>query len=218
MKHTIQEAWKLAGAKDGEKPPGLNMSALLEIGEHNNKEGLQSTLSNWLLIFDQCGAWFANLSVLLIFLLKVDSDENTIRHKILSCLIGNIVAQIMSIRQLVTIGLDVQAKQLLRVLVENLDVALLISRNDEALLEFDRTVDEYSSNLFWHKYVSKGKIRDKVHSKLRQDIGPPPIGNLRNILSKKRAFWEWPSIPVWVPHRWLCSPASLTEIPKVHLR
>jgi hypothetical protein len=174
IQNAVEEAWKLAGA-DKEIRPGLTMQQFLEFADKNNQRQLK-TISNWLLVFDECAAWFSNLACLLMFTLKtnnvVEDDSRDARlHRVLTSLIGNISAQAIAIRRLVLSGLDVQAKQLVRALVEQLDVALLVSKDANALDGFESTVDGPTANAFWHRHLSKGKPRGKVYSRLRERLG-----------------------------------------------
>ncbi len=148
------------------------MQSLLEIADYNNQSRKFSALDNWLVIFDECGAWFGNLANLLMFSLKIKSSRHDeVLRRVLTQLIGNITAQIIAIRRLIVAGLDVQAKQLLRALVEQLDVALLVSMNPDALSDFEGTLDGASANEFWHKYLAKGRLRTNAHKKLRERFG-----------------------------------------------
>ncbi len=169
ISRVIHEAWKRAGVDT--EAPGLGMSELLELADQNFRESTPIALNNWLLVFDECGAWFANLAILLMFSLIVAPSGDIQLRRVLACVIGNISSQIIAIRKLVLSGLDVQAKQLLRILIENIDVSLLIAQDKDALGDFELTIDELSSNDFWHKHISKGKIRTKIHSKLGEVIG-----------------------------------------------
>jgi hypothetical protein len=181
----IADAWKLAGIADQKNLPGLGMSQLLELADDNNRKGMPTTVNNWMMIFDECGAWFGNLATLLMFSLRTDPSRDIRLRRVLTCVIGAISAQIIAIRRLVLSGLDVQAKQLLRVLIENLDVALLIPTDENALRDFELTVDGSSSNEFWHRYISKGKIRSKVHSRMRHDIGDGPYKEFLEYLKQE---------------------------------
>jgi hypothetical protein len=167
----VKDAWKLAEA-DSENLPGLSMQSLLETADTNNQSRNFSALNNWLVIFDECGAWFGNLASLLLFTLKTNaSRRDEPLRRVLTQLIGNVTAQIIAIRRLVVAGLDVQAKQLLRTLVEQLDVALLVSMNPDALSDFENTLDGASANEFWHKHLAKGRLRSKAHTKLKERLG-----------------------------------------------
>jgi hypothetical protein len=168
IERLIGDAWKHAGLSEGEMPPSI--TELLQMSDENCNI-VPSVVSNWISILDQFLAWFSSLYILFLFSLKINSALDCRLQRVMTCIIGNICAHIIAIRRLVLSGLDVQSKQILRSLVEHIDLAFLISTDENALGEFEQTLDGRSSNAFWHKYISKSKIRNKIHPKWQARLG-----------------------------------------------
>lgn len=60
----------------------------------------------------------------------------------------------------------------MRILTEHLDVASLLNADDAAVDEFLLTHEGSASNKLWHKYISKGKVRNKIWETYRKFASP----------------------------------------------
>ena len=103
-------------------------------------------------------------------LLALKGGVSTQRRAVI-CLIANISSQVIAIRRLISAGLDVQAKQLVRMLTEQIDVAILISLDEKSAEKFVLTIDENTANQFWHKNVAKQKFRNMLFPSIKNVLG-----------------------------------------------
>jgi hypothetical protein len=133
--------------------------------EVNDLGDFSDVLKVWLFVFDEMLSWFVSLTQILEFGLS-KRDDKTDLDKVFFVLSGSIVSQLIGIRKLVTHGLDLPAKQILRSVSEHLEVLMLISLQPDISGEFIGNLEIEDGNKFWHKYISKNKSRNVFYSQI----------------------------------------------------
>lgn len=78
-----------------------------------------------------------------------------------------------AIIELVERGFDLQARALARSYLEHVDVLICCINDIELTKEFVAAIEPDASNHFWHKHVSKNKIKKRVASFIAGAIGLP---------------------------------------------
>lgn len=92
---------------------------------------------------------------------------------------GAISSHLIAIRKLVLIGHDLPAKQVLRSLIEHMDLLNLLWLKPELVEEFRATKDDDAANHFWHKNISKKKLRRQTRDLLLKDVDPDAVTEWR---------------------------------------
>lgn len=77
-----------------------------------------------------------------------------------------------SIRRLVVSGLDSSAKQILRCLSEYIDVAVVLSKNEELAAEFVGHGDVEGAKQFWSIYLKAHKNKKQISQKFQEIMRP----------------------------------------------
>ncbi|MFG1203659.1 hypothetical protein V5F29_14820 [Xanthobacter aminoxidans] len=129
-------------------------------------------LDTWVSIYDEYTSWFHSVSISLQDPLKTDRyNEKLYLNRSLLVLSVRIFSDLLAIRSLCLDGFDVQAKNILRSTVENIDVLCAIIIDPDISEKFCDANDPIKSNEFWHRFVSKGKLGkfqiEKVNSMLK---------------------------------------------------
>lgn len=78
-----------------------------------------------------------------------------------------------AIIELVERGYDIQARALTRSYLEHVDVLICCIHDKQLTEEFVNAIEPEQANHFWHKYVSKNKIKKKVSELIATRIGLP---------------------------------------------
>jgi hypothetical protein len=71
-------------------------------------------------------------------------------------------ADLCAIRALMLQGFEVQARILARSAIEAVELMLLVPHDPEMELVFYEANDFEKCNRFWHRYISKGRLRARV--------------------------------------------------------
>lgn len=173
----IRHAW---GKPDqGKKRESFGVDFRKSIKNTKISKNTPQKVVNLIKILDEISGYFMTMSFICI--LMANSTKFQDREKVILPLIAYITSQMISIRNLIILGFDVQARQLSRVLIEQLDIALLVSNDEDLRSEFRETVDERSSNLFWHSHSSKGKLKQKIYNKILNKTPGIDIKEFRNL-------------------------------------
>ncbi len=130
-------------------------------------------LDLWLEIFDEFFRWAAEFTNVLCKAAVEYRDDDKFKGekiRVFYLLFSQLVSDMAAIRTLTDSGLDVQAKKILRSFKEYCDVVVLFCFRPEFIPEFNETEDISSSNKFWHKHISKGKLRKLLQKEKFKDI------------------------------------------------
>ena len=106
--------------------------------------------------------------------------------------LGAIVNHAIAVQDLCLKGLDVPAKQVLRSMLEYIELLILFDTNPALILEYQTAQTLEEANSFWHKNLKGQKARIAIENKL------PPLLNRGTPKS----------IEFWVPLRTLHSQAA----------
>ena len=204
----IASSWKTEAEVREAKRPGLNMSTIIEVADEENLNKLPTTVKNWLAVYDEVGAWVVNLSTLMMSTAMNDGVQLTPFQSSVTCLTGIISAQIIAIRRLVVSGLDVQAKQLLRILTEHVDVVSALSADPQLAAEFALTVDGDTANMFWHRHVKGGRLRKLLFAKLETTMGPELAAELIEFVKQEEKVLSMGIHPSMAAAQMACLPVS----------
>jgi hypothetical protein len=133
------------------------------------------TVKDQLFVLDFSYVWFTSFSLSLLGRLGVGTgdaiDQNRIRT---SMMIGlRICSDLAAVRTLVLCGADIQAKQIVRSVSENVDALALAQIKPEFCDEFVRDQDIDLNKGVWHRHISKGKARKAV----RKHVDARPGGD-----------------------------------------
>lgn len=145
--------------------PGFSIDDILSASDSRNAADRLATLDNWLLLFDEFCLWYISLTCTLLEEVR-RVDEATEATRAYLALSSYISSQHLAIRRLVVHGFDVQAKQLVRSLVEHLDLAVLLSLAPEFIGPFFSSDTPETSNHFWHSRLARGKGRKLIKERI----------------------------------------------------
>jgi len=137
-------------------------------------------VNKWIMILDEFILWFLSISTILIY--QSGDKKEEIDKKIygpLSFLPGAVCSFLVSIRQLVLSGQDISAKMILRGMREYLDIFATIILDPSLANEFFDTQTPSQANEFWHKNMSKDKIKKRLFDT-----------NSENQRIKEYLYWE----------------------------
>ncbi len=146
-------------------------------------------LGNTLPIFDEFLGWFMSISDTLCVVVISSKGQKDKKWSALFIAVSVIVSQLIAVRRLVVSGLDLPAKQILRCLVEHIDLAVRLSLDHTMVIEFmqfDRLIGPKGAKAFWSKYVQKTRnshLRERAYSQMEALLG-------------KRATEYWKKIPI----------------------
>jgi hypothetical protein len=115
---------------------------------------------NWIITLDE----FSHFLTLMHFMLK-GADQNSSTYCLCAkVILGSLSSQVNCIRNVVLDGFDVQARILARSLSEYIDVVTLLLLDPLLAHEFHAACEPEQANKFWHKHVSKGKLKARLIS------------------------------------------------------
>jgi hypothetical protein len=113
---------------------------------------------NWIVTLDE----FSHLFTLMHFMLK-GADLTTSTHCVcVKVTLGSLRTQVNCIRKIVLDGFDVQARILARSLSEYIDLVILLLLYPPLADEFHAACEPEEANKFWHKHISKGKLKARL--------------------------------------------------------
>lgn len=208
IEELIKSTWNNSSNIDESDFPGLSMTSIIEISDEQCLNNIPLSVKNLILIYNEVSAWFINLAMLLVNL--VMNDKKPIHPSIvnLMCMSGLISSQIIAIHRLITFGLDVQSKQLLRVLTEQVDVAIALSIKPELSSKFSLTLDENTANSFWHQNISRGKLRKDILKYLEISMGPESARKMILYIKQEEAILGMGIHPSLAAAQMACLPAT----------
>lgn len=135
-------------------------------------------LENWLAAYDEFADWFIHLACLLHLAPNTDSRVVDEKWLAFSVAIGAIVNQLIAVRRLVTAGLDMPAKQILRCLVEYIDLAVRMTLDDAVRADFRRYDDIEGSGTLWKTHLrtkdrkNKAPVRNLAFAEIAKNLDP----------------------------------------------
>lgn len=154
--------------------PGRCVEDMISDAENRAVAELPPVVAAWRRIFDEFLMWFSSVAIYLQEDLRL--GRTPAAHKIAyGLLAGAAASQMTAIRKLVTAGLDVPAKQVLRGLCEYFDVLSLLIIKPELVPEFQKTQDSVTSNRFWHSHISRRRLKEIISQHILQEASEAHI-------------------------------------------
>jgi len=121
------------------------------------------------MIFDELIILVANFQLLAVWKHVLRSKQMASTENIVyTLLFSALTSHLFAIRQLVLLGFDIDAKAITRLLLEYVDLFHLLFEKPELCVEFHQAQSLTEANKFWHKYVSKGKLRSHVDAAMKK--------------------------------------------------
>lgn len=167
--HFLVECWKLSGTPQL-APSCLIVEEFTRQSKARNDDRRLPAFANWLVLFDEIVNWYSSLALALKreFLSR---PPGTVSHHlgVMTSLASKTAADLCAIRALMVDGFEVQARILARSAVEAVELMLLLPHDSEMERAFFDANDFDKSNEFWHRYLSKGRLRKKAN-KIIDDV------------------------------------------------
>lgn len=161
----LQELWRASRTKGRFVSGTSSLEAMLSGARTDNKKNVPPALANWLVVLDEFICLLTELYIA-YFEAAIDrrGKKTDIARVTRMLLIGTVAADCYAIRLLVLSGYDVNAKQTARLMSEYVDVLILLLHRPDLYGEFHGAQDPSEANKFWHRYISKGKLRRQIRS------------------------------------------------------
>ena len=153
-----------------EQASRLQLAAVVpaDCGRINVAEDLQATrerlarridvhLQPWFVLLDESIQFFVQFER---YLYEFPLSSNLAGFAVT---ISKLKRDVISIRELLSIGQDVTARVLARTFVEDIEIAMALALSAETCEAFSKAHD---TNEFWNKHIGYGKVYDKVHQYL----------------------------------------------------
>ena len=149
-------------------------------------EGFDVHFHTLLMLFDICRMWFESAAIATFQATyrenSVNKSEKVEQFQVASMMLFRIAADLKSIRILVLSNLDVQARGVSRGLSEAIDVLSYSFLDAEFCDQMIAENDVKPARHFWHRNMSKGKIRKKLKQFCIKSA--PPIVPLFGIIKE----------------------------------
>jgi hypothetical protein len=157
----LLDRWKKRGTNKC-FPSGFIVEEITRVADQKNDARRIPVFENWLLIFDEIVTWFSALALALKreFL---TAEPASLHLSVMTVLATKFSADLFAIRILMTKGFEVQARILARSAVEAVELMFLVPHHPEMEQAFYDANDFGKTNDFWHRYVSKGRLRNRAN-------------------------------------------------------
>jgi hypothetical protein len=125
----------------------------------------------WSRVFREQLCWIYLLQQKLSY--EVMKDENALDPIVIALwsLISKICSDMFAIRHLIEGGFEVQCRSVLRSTIEYIDLAIAVCHDRDLVVQFMDAGDPEKANAFWHKNVSKGRLRRRVSEVVDEFFG-----------------------------------------------
>jgi hypothetical protein len=211
----IRRAWIRVGAIEQSDPtPGRAFADYLPWSFPKTKT-LPVKLNLWLSIYDEFAAWICAFYICCEISLRAKAQEkkqNVPTKDVLQslCLLSaRVASDLCSIRISVCYGLEPAARTTLRSTLEHIDVLSLILIKPECAKEFMSTDSPEASNSFWHKNLSRDKLRAAIRSYLLEGASGATKGAIATQISfRERRSWIYGASTH--PSKYICGLAAWT--------
>jgi hypothetical protein len=139
---------------------GIRVSDLVTHSTRRNRRKKLPFLDLWIEVLDELISW--QISLLTIFYAVRKEKALSKFDLCIVMILGKIICDSISFRHIIFIGYDTSARALLRSTAEYMEIFVAILHDPSLAQEFAETNDLDLANKFWHKHISKGKIRKKI--------------------------------------------------------
>ncbi|MGA2638096.1 MAG: hypothetical protein ABSF11_10360 [Methylocella sp.] len=176
----MREAWKgVDGGSRDFRPVSKLLNAIKADLRTESINVVNFPVLNWCLLLDEFIVFFS-----MIFLrLRGGNETSDAKELVIKFCCGSLCAQIGCIRSVVMAGFDVQARALCRILGEHIDLATVLINDPLLCAEFKAAEEQEQANRFWHKNLSKGKLKKRLY-----DSVVTVDGELQQLLNEIREY------------------------------
>jgi hypothetical protein len=177
MRKIWSQTVKAHGINGKYYPATASFEELISNQRSENIKYVHPSLRNWICVLDEFALYFFTLYLVCFTrqFVKRRSSKVQTTEVVNVFLLGAIVNQLVVVRTLALGGFDANVKHSARLLAEYVDVFNFLQLNPTLIEEFHAShISPAETNNFWHKYISKGKLRPRVLSGI--DIAFPEVG------------------------------------------
>lgn len=177
---TIDRFWShWTNLHRGPLSPATVQTVAEAVSAENLKRDLYLQLKNWLRILDEVNGWLISLYIEMRHLIDADLAEEKTKSGLsaqfsaVCYILGRIVSDGQAMKVLILNGCEYQCRVLLRSTIEHLDLFTSMLENEELAEAFMSSGSEAASNAFWHKHISRGKLKKLPPALIRSspDLG-----------------------------------------------
>lgn len=157
---------------------------------------------NWIFVIDEFTLFFTMLYDKMYDATKTD-NKDVICYKFL---LGALASNLNSVVLLSRSGFDCQARILARAISEHVDILIFLFLDPERCNEYFMTQELEDCNKFWHKYVSKGKIKKAINKLIIESYPKlePVIAELQQYQKEEEAAWSASIHPSYIACAMAC--------------
>lgn len=171
LRDALRRAWRRVNVIDGgASSPGESLSHLLPWRFPKAKR-LPKKLQLWLMIYDESVTWVCALHICCeLSLVRSRSKSSGDRDLVdaIFRLSARVASDLFAVRNLVCFGLEPAARTVLRSAMEHLDTISLLLLEPLRAREFLATSEPEIGNTFWHKNLSKDKLRKVIRAYFKE--------------------------------------------------
>lgn len=167
LRDALRRAWQRVNViDDGTASPGESLAYLLPWHFPKTRR-LPKKLKLWLMIYDESITWVCALHIcceLALWRSRSKSSEHRDLVDAMFRLSARVASDLFAVRNLVCFGLEPAARTVLRSAMEHLDTISLLLLEPACAREFHATSEPENGNTFWHKNLSKDKLRKAIRA------------------------------------------------------
>lgn len=144
-----------------------------------------------LVFYDEVVSIYLSL-VLLMLVSTMSNRRRSTKQQLAGCLVAlsRLATDAMAIRTLVVGGFEVQARSLATNLGESAELLAGLVLNPEIASEFYDAKEPEEAREFWHRHVSKGRLRNRIRDHQRErGVPEDAILEFSAWLSEERLVW-----------------------------
>jgi hypothetical protein len=157
----MKRIWRRNSLAFGAGRPGIAVQAIQKMSASRNNKKKLDQFDLWNEIYDEYVSWILSLLIVCYSELKRYRTGRSLPREFFratSVLLFRVFSDLMAIRNLCRSGFDVAAKTLSRSTIEHIDTLVLIINEPTLAREFNKLNSNKASNLFWHRYIARGKV------------------------------------------------------------
>jgi hypothetical protein len=169
LKDALRRAWHRVGVvEENASSPGEGLPYLVP-WRFAKVRRLPNKLQLWLMIYDESVAFVCALHLCCeLELARAAKPAHRGLVEAIYRLSARVTSDLYAVRSLVCYGLEPAARVVLRSAMEHLDTISLLLLEPARANEFLATTDPNSGNSFWHKNLSKEKLRRVIRAYFKE--------------------------------------------------
>ena len=161
LRRIFRRVWRRNKLIGGGARPGVSIERIVNFSAKRSRAKNLPYFDLWNELYDEYVSWI--LSLLTVQYAELKKRRLKSRpyqfHRATSVLLFRVFSDLVAIRILCRAGFDVAAKSLTRSTIEHIDALVLIIHSPSIAKEFNKSDSKERSNAFWHKHISRGKVR-----------------------------------------------------------